>query len=147
VALMDDSFTSRVDELIQATEDDLTGVLTVDQIYAHYQETGLTFKHPEGGIALALGTALWSKHPDLLHKLADAILDGRDAMVNAMTECMEDLNWGYYDLAPREFNDLRASGSPEVLEGEQQVFHRPANVHRLSAEELRAKDEVRRLGF
>lgn len=141
------SFSDGVEELIQATEEDLVGTLTVDQIYAHYQEVGIEFKHPEGGIALALATALLTKQPDLMHKLADAVLDGREAMQRAMIECMEDLNWAYYDLAPREFNDLRASGSPEVIEGDEQVYHRPPNVHRLSDEELRAKDEVRRLGF
>lgn len=141
------NFSDGADELIKATEEDLVGTLTVDQVYAHIQEVSEHFHHPEGGIALALATSLLTKHPEMLHKLAGAVLDGQEAMRNAMAECMEDLNWAYYELAPREFNDLRASGSPEVLEGGQQVYHRPPNVHRLSEEELRAKDEVRRLGF
>lgn len=141
------SFAEGCDELIQATEQDLTGSLTVDQIYAQYQETGLSFNHPQGGIALALATALLTKHPEFLHKLSDAILDGRDAMIQAMAECMEDMNKEYYELAPREFHDLRASGSPEVLEGEEQVYHRPPNVHRLSEAELRAKQELKALGI
>jgi hypothetical protein len=141
------SFSDGVEELIQATEFDLVGSLTVDQIYAHYQEVGIEFNHPEGGIALALATSLLHKHPDMLRTLADGILHGRTAMQDAMAKCMEDLNWEYYDLAPREFSDLRASGSPEVLDGDEQVYHRPPNVHRLSAEELRAKAEVKALGL
>lgn len=141
------SFSEFADEMINATETDLTGSLTVDQIYAHYQETGIDFKHPQGGIALALATALLNKNSEALNKLSDAILDGREAMQRAMAECMESLNLEYYELAPREFHDLRASGSPEVLDGEEQVYHRPPNVHRLTAAELRAKQELRALGI
>jgi hypothetical protein len=141
------SFSERADELIQATEQDLIGSLTVDQRYAHIQEVREDFNHPRGGIALALGTALWNQHPGILNKLADAVLDGREAMQQAMADGMEDLNEAYYELAPREFHDLRASGSPEVLEGEEQVYHREPNVHRLSEEELRAKQELKALGI
>lgn len=133
--------------MIAATEADLTGSLTVDQIYAKYQETGIEFKHPRGGIALALATALLNKNPEHLHKLSGAILDGREAMQQAMAECMESLNLEYYELAPREFHDLRASGSPEVLDGDEQVYHRPPNVHRLTEDELRAKQQLRALGI
>jgi hypothetical protein len=88
-----------------------------------------------------------NKNPEILHKLADAILDGREAMHRAMAESMEDLNLEYYELAPREFHDLRASGSPEVLDGTDQVYHRPPNVHRLTEDELRAKQELKALGI
>jgi hypothetical protein len=141
------SFGEKIEELLAATETDLTGSLTVDQIYAHYQETGIGFNHPRGGIELALASALLNKNPDCLHKLADAILDGREAMQQAMADCMEDLNSEYFELAPREFHDLRASGSPEVLDGENQVYHRAPNVHRLSPEELQAKQELKALGI
>jgi hypothetical protein len=141
------SFIDRAEELIKATEYELIGSLTVDQIYAKYQETGIGFNHPRGGIELALATALLNKQPEALHKLSDAILDGQEAMQRAMIDFTEALNQEYYDLAPREFHDLRASGSPEVVEGDEQVYHRPPNVHRLSEEELRAKDELRRLGI
>lgn len=141
------SFSEGVDDLIHATEQDLTGSLTVDQVYARYQELGVDFNHPQGGIALALATALLSKNSEILHKLSDAILDGREAMQNAMAEGMEALNLEYYELAPREFHDLRASGSPEVLEGEEQVYHRPPNVHRLTDADLRAKQELKNLGI
>jgi hypothetical protein len=141
------SFTENADELIRATEHDLVGSLTVDQIYAHYQEVGDSFNHPQGGIARALATGLLNKYPEIVRKLADAVLDGREAMQQAMIDGMEALNLEYYELAPREFHDLRASGSPEVMEGEEQVYHRPPNVHRLSEEELRAKQELRALGI
>jgi hypothetical protein len=141
------SFSEHADELIQATEHDLVGSLTVDQVYAHYQEVGDTFNHPQGGIARALATALLTKYPEIVRNLADAVLDGREAMQQAMIDGTETLNLEYYELAPREFHDLRASGSPEVMEGEEQVYHRPPNVHRLSEEELQAKAELRALGI
>lgn len=141
------SFSEWADELIHATEHDLTGSLTVDQVYAHVQEVNVQFKHPQGGIALALQSALLTKNPEILHKLSGAILDGSEAMNQAMADGMETLNEAYYELAPREFHDLRASGSPEVLDGAEQVYHRPPNVHRLSEEELRAKQELRNLGI
>jgi hypothetical protein len=141
------SFSENMDELIAATEHDLVGSLTVDQVYAHYQEVGDSFNHPQGGIARALATGILTKHPDYLHKLAGAVLDGRDAMVQAMAECMEDLNREYYELAPREFHDLRASGSPEVLEGDEQVYHRPPNVPRLTEADLQAKQQLKALGI
>jgi hypothetical protein len=144
---MGGSFGERVEELLAATETDLTGSLTVDQVYAQYQETGLDFNHPRGGIALALASALLNKNPDILHKLSEAVLDGRDAMNNAMAEGMEGLNSEYYELAPREFHDLRASGSPEVMDGDNQVYHRAPNVHRLSEEELKAKQALKALGI
>jgi hypothetical protein len=145
--LMSGSFSEFADELIHATEHELTGSLTVDQIYAKYQETGIDFNHPEGGIALALQTALLGKHPEIVQKLSAAILDGKEAMNRAMADGMELLNEEYYELAPREFNDLRASGSPKVMDGDEQVYHRPPNVHRLSDAELQAKQELRNLGI
>lgn len=144
---MSGSFSEWADELIQATETDLTGSLTVDQLYAHYQEVGVDFNHPRGGIALALATGLLTKHPEYLHKLADAILDGKEAMRQAMADCMEDLSNEYYELAPREFHDLRASGSPEVLEGDEQVYYREPNVPRLTEEDLKAKQQLKALGI
>lgn len=141
------SFAEGIDDLLDATDAELTGSLTVDQMYAKYQETGIGFNHPQGGIALALTTAILNKNPAFLHKLADAILDGREAMQQAMADCMEQLNQEYYELAPREFHDLRASGSPEVMDGDEQVYYRPPNVHRLTEEELQAKQELRALGI
>lgn len=141
------SFSENADDLIRATDADLTGSLTVDQLYARYQETGDAFNHPRGGIARALASGILAKHPEYVQKLSQAVLDGQEAMQQAMADCMEDLNLEYYDRAPREFHDLRASGSPEVVEGEEQVYHRPPNVHRLTDAELRAKAELRALGI
>ena len=45
--------------------------------------------------------------------------------------------------APIEFADLRASGHPSVTSDGEQVYDRPPRVHRLTPEELKAKDKAR----
>lgn len=113
--------------------------------YARYQHEGLDLKHPSGGEAKYLEGPLYQRHRDYLQRLADHTLTGD--LTRAMVDNVEALSLQVYDLAPREFHDLRASGHPTVTDAGAVAYDRPPNVHRLTDVELRAKAELRALGF
>jgi hypothetical protein len=122
-------FGARMDELIESVGDgELTASVVVDQVYAKYQHERMDLRHPQGGQA---------KYLSVLH----------GSLQNAMEFVAEDLAAKQvFDKAPREFQDLRQSGHPRVLNGEMIVYDRPPIVHRLTAEELKAKDKARAQG-
>lgn len=62
-----------------------------------------------------------------------------------MIDWSEDLDAGVVEQAPREFGDLENSGHPSVIDDGVTIYDRPARVHRLDREELRAKDRIRDL--
>lgn len=139
-------FGARLDELIESVGDgELTGSVVVDQVYAKYQHERMDLKHPQGGQAKYLSAALLDKHRDYVQQLADNVLHG--SLQQAMEVVVEDLAAKQvFDKAPREFQDLRQSGHPRVLNGDMIVYDRAPLVHRLTAQELKAKDKARAQG-
>lgn len=137
-------FFARMDELAEMVgHGDLTGTVSVDQVYARFQHEGLDLYHPRGGQALYLQQPLMSHKDRYLQSVADGVLDdgGRDAMIRAVEDLAED--GGVATHAPVELGDLRASGHPSVSSDGAVVYDRPPRQHRLSEEELRAKGKAR----
>lgn len=138
------TFSERARELRRRTGSDqgwLRGSVTVDQVYAHYQHEHLEFRHPRGGRARYLAVPLERGFRGWISDIADGFLDdgGRGAMIRAM----EDLSDQVTTEAPREFDDLRYSGHPQVQLGSRTIYDRPPLVHRLTEAELRAKSRLR----
>lgn len=90
--------------------------------------------------------ALYQQINVIMQEFADKLLEPgglhEAGRVNA-----ERMAQRYYELAPFEFGDLKGSQSPTVLDDGEVVYHRPPGVHRLSEDELKAKGDLRRLGF
>lgn len=124
---------------------DLTGKVTVDQLYAQFQHEGLDLRHSQGGQAKFLEAPLFANAADYVRSLSKDVLTG--GLVEAMTDNMEHLSRQVYELAPIDFGDLKASAAPRVIDGGTVAYNRPANVHRLTDEELDAKRYVKSLGF
>lgn len=121
----------------------LRGSVEVDQVYAHYQHEHLFFRHPRGGGPLYLSTPLFAHFRSYLQDVAGTMLeDGGEA---GMRRSMEHLSDQVEIYAPVEFNDLRRSGHPKVEHHGHLVYDRPPKQHRLSAEELRIKNRLRKL--
>lgn len=141
-----ESFDQRLAELSESVgEGTLHGSVVVDQVYARYQHEGLDLKHPSGGVAKYLESPLYAHHRDYVQTLADHVLTGN--LTSAMADNVEALSREVYELAPREFHDLRASGHPTVTDHGSVAYDRPPNVHRLTEPELAAKAHLRALGF
>jgi hypothetical protein len=122
------------------------GTVEVDQVYAHYQHEHPEFHHPSGGEAFFLTTPLFAKFGSFMERLAQrAITSAGSDLVDAMMDNMEALSLEVYQRAPWEFADLRASGHPYVeVDGTIEKDRAPM-CHRLSADELRIKSELRQL--
>jgi hypothetical protein len=138
-------FSERIAELRRMTgaPHRLRGSVTVDQIYAHYQHEHLEFRHPRGGRALYLQAPFFDKYDEYLDAYAREVLD--DGGQHAMERSMENLSEQVEREAPREFGDLMRSGHPEVFSGDNRVYDRPPQQHRLSEQELRMKARLRHL--
>ncbi len=139
-------FAARIQELIDKTPSKVQGTVVVDQVYAQIQHEALEFKHPHGGRAKYLGGPLLENYQKYVQHLADATLDGdlKDAMIRNMEHLSTE---GVYENAPVEFADLKASGHPIVEVDGMAVYDRAPMVHRLTEEELRAKNHLRALGL
>jgi hypothetical protein len=138
-------FTQRIDELRHRVGSGrLEGKVTVDQVYARYQHEGLELGHPRGGMARYLSQPLLDNHSEYLQTYADRVFNDEDGGRSAFVEAMENLaeEGGVATFAPVEFSNLRASGHPEVHDGEDVVYDRPPRQARLTEEEIR---ELKRL--
>lgn len=120
--------------------------VVVDQIYAKYQELREDLNHPSGGRAHALQQSLYEQLDQIMRDLADGLLD-EDGLQEAGRKAVERIAQRYYETAPFEFGDLRASPHPTVTDGGGLVYDRPPGVHRLTTDELREKGILRDLGF
>lgn len=128
-------FAERIDVLEELVgEGNLTGKLKVDQVYAHYQHERMDLKHPHGGQAKFLETAL--HRGSYFEDIAGRILEGggRQAMIHAV----EDLDDNSAEITPKEATVLARSGHPTVIDNGSVVYDRAPEVPRLSDAELRA---------
>ena len=132
----------------------LIGVCEVDQVYAAAQHQGywvtgplaghVIRNHSQGGQAKFLEQPLFDHAADYMRNIADGILEGWG--VQAMAENMEDLSRRVHDLAPREFDDLRDSGHPQVFDDGRVAYDRAPLRPRLSKSALKEKSKRRALG-
>ena len=130
-----------MDDLIRQTEGRWSARVEVNQVYAHAQESHAEWHHPDGGQAFYLrDTVYLDPH---LRRLADGLIDQWGVGVEeGLKGVAEDLAKGVFLRAPWEFNDLRKSGRPYVTRDNATVWERPAEVGRLSKEQLRLKRQV-----
>jgi len=118
----------------------LTGTVTVDQVYAHYQHERLNLVHPRGGGPKFLERPLMSHFRDYLDDYAKTVL--HDGGQSAMKRSMEHLSDEVELSAPREWGDLMHSGHPSVGQGGRMIYDRLPKVGRLSMAELAAKSRA-----
>jgi hypothetical protein len=145
---MTERFMARMDELRARTgcrEGRLSGSVTVNQVYAHYQHEHLEFRHPRGGQAKYLEAPLMASVFTIFQDVAREYTDdgGERAMARQMELLAEEQ--GVSVFAPVEFEDLRRSGHPKVERGGRVLYDRQPRQHRLSADELRVKARLRKL--
>lgn len=136
------TFDARIEELRRMTgmPDTIHGSVTVDQVYAHFQHERLDLHHPRGGEAKYLERPLLEHFRYYLGEYARTVLhDGGQPSVERSMEHLSDM---VEFSAPREWGDLRKSGHPVVELGQRTIYDRPPKVHRLTAEELRAKSRA-----
>jgi hypothetical protein len=140
---MTGTFALRARELREHTGNGelLSGSVTVDQVYAHFQHERMDLRHPRGGHARFLAVPLETRFRMYLGWIARDIFDdgGKRAMARAMVDLSDQVEWH----APVEFWDLRRSGHPQVHQGIRQTYDRSPTVHRLSPAELKAKSRIR----
>jgi len=102
--------------------------------------------HPEGGRPHALQQSLYEQVDRIMRDLAEGLLD-EDGLQEAGRKAVERIAQRYYETAPFEFGDLRASPHPTVTDDGELVYDRPPGVHRLTEDELREKGVLRQLGL
>lgn len=96
----------------------------------------MDLRHPHGGQAKFLETALHGHADEYLQKIADKVLDG--GAVDGMIDAVEKLDNDSADLTPKEASVLARSGHPTVTDNGSAVYDRAPEVPRLSEQELRA---------
>jgi hypothetical protein len=118
----------------------LIGSVAVDQVYAQNQHESVWFRHPHGGKAMFLHDPLMEGYNEWLQWIAEDLLEV--GPVDAMREAMDELVQGVYDQAPVEFDNLRRSGAAKVTDDGSTVYNRPAEVGRLSKQQLRVEGRL-----
>ncbi len=140
------TFFKKMDELKeQVGKGVLEGKVSVDQVYAHYQDSGVgprgkpaaAFEHPRGGMAAYLSSWVVTDKDKYLQALADSIGE-HTPMDDVMVKNMLDLATKVRRDAPREYWILRNSAHPEVRSGGKVIFDQPPVIGRLSQTELNA---------
>lgn len=130
-------------------------VVTVDQVYAAAQEAGMWVtgpnagkvikNHPQGGQAHFLSEPLFERAEEFMRLLAAQMLQ-RDGLIRAAREVVETLSRDVFDKAPREFEGLRNSSHPQVIDDGHVTYDRPPVRKRLSKAALKEKAKRRQLG-
>ena len=137
-------FAARIDELKELVgHGSLVGNVKVDQVYAHYQHEGLDFAHPRGGQAKYLEEPLHAGSSGFWEQIAATALVEGEGPEKGMEEAVKHLGDEVKDKAPREFDNLRRSAALTVTSDGAEVYHKPAEVPRLSEEELKALNRTR----
>lgn len=139
---MASSFDERMAELEAMVGDgELVASVEVDQVYAHYQHEGLEFAHPRGGQAKYLEQP-WETAGTRFGETMAAGLLRPGGLHAAARDFAENGSQMVQTHAPVEFNDLRRSGHPKVVDDGETVYDRPPEVPRLSEADLRAKGHL-----
>jgi hypothetical protein len=130
------TFYGRIEGLIDSVGDgSLVGKVEFDQAYAHRQHEELGWKHPHGGRAQYLSTALYQDLYGFMERIADhALQEGGPRL--GMIISMERLANDAAGMAPFEIGTLRGSAHPSVEEHDVVVYDRPPVIPRLPDEVL-----------
>lgn len=101
---------------------------------------GMDLRHPHGGQAKFLETALHSGSDEYYQAIADKVLEGgaRDGMIDAV----EKLGTKSGDLTPKQLTLLAHSDHPTVTDNGAVVYDRAPEVGRLSDPELEELHDV-----
>lgn len=123
----------------------VVATVVVDQVYAKFQHESLDLKHTSGGRAKYLEGPLFEDAPGSLEEFAVGLLEVEEETAGRRwAGTGRKLVRGVRENAPDEFGVLRRSAALTVTEGRSVIVDEPAEVHRLSEEELRAEDRTRR---
>ena len=138
---MTGTFTERIDELRKLVGcGKIIASCTVDQRYAAYQHEHVEFRHPRGGKALYLQQPLYEHYSEYVEDYAKTVLE--DGGHGAMKRTAEHLSDQVEEHAPREFDDLRRSGHPQVTVNGEITYDRPPKLARLTEAQLKAKCRI-----
>ena len=144
------TFAEGVDELkAMAGPRHLTGVIRVNQVYAHYQDSGrgphgkpaAAFSHPRGGKAEYLSGQMRVRRDEFIQGWADQVLRG--SMVSNFIRDLTSVADRVFVDAPREFEVLRNSTALALYGDGAPIFERPPLVARLSEAQIKALRGVR----
>lgn len=140
-------FHDKMQMLIDSTaRGNITGEVVVDQVYAHYQEVNVTFRHPDGGQAYYMRDSLYEDLNGKMQKIADSVLDEEGTHPEeGVKKVVDSVNDSIKEKAPLEFGDLRGSGHRIVTVGQETVYDVPALIGRQSAEELKQKKHIQEI--
>lgn len=109
----------------------------VDQVYAKYQHESLDLHHPHGGRAKFLEGPLFEDYGLSLQEFASGLLRVEEETAGRRwANTGRRLVRAVRENAPVEAGVLRRSAALIVTEGRSVVVDEPAEVHRLSEEEL-----------
>ncbi len=134
---MTKTFAEGIDELKRLVGDGpLEGTISVNQVYAHYQDAGVTFKHPRGGRAGYLSDQMTTRRDEIISGWARQLLRG--GLVSNMIRDLRSIADRVFIDAPREFEVLRNSTSLKLHDAGTPVFYFPALIPRLTDAELKA---------
>lgn len=113
----------------------VTGKVEYDQAYAHRQHEELTWKHPHGGQAQYLSSALYENIYTYMEMIAQFTLEDGGPRIG-MIGAVESLARESASRVPYSLGTLRNSVHPSVEENGVVVYDRPPQVPRLSDAEL-----------
>lgn len=138
------SFLERIDELADRVgRGDLVGIVNVDQVYAAVQHEGYWVSGPMAGHSIHRGHLKYLEGPLYSHadqycgQIADRLLEqGPD---DAMIDNVKNLVTQVLINAPVQLDNLRRSASGRVTSAGDTIWEQPAEVPRLSREELSAE--------
>jgi hypothetical protein len=98
------------------------------------QHEGMDLKHPHGGQAKFLETALHNGADEYLQGIASKVLDG--SINDGMIDAVDKLDNKSAELTPKEATVLARSGHLTVTSDGATVYDKPPEVPRLSEQEL-----------
>lgn len=135
--------TARLRELLERTGGPkIQSTVLVDQAYAQDQHENLTYKHPVGR-AKFLEEPMYENVGRMCQRFASRLLKTEDVPQLWHDELGVKTGDHASRNAPLMFGDLRESMAVTTKVGGGVVAHTPPLQERLSAAELRAKDELR----
>lgn len=136
-------FEQRIEQLLERVGyGHLRGTVTVDQVYAAYQNFRTDLRHRVGK-ARYLSDALTMGYRRYLQSVADQVLEPAGP-VHGMAQACESLAHTAAVQTPVLFFNLARSQAVTVRDNGAVVFHRDARQRRLSESELRALRRGRR---
>jgi hypothetical protein len=140
---MASTFGDRIDILKQrAGYGKLEMKIHIDQVYAHFQHESLDLHHPRGGQAKYLEAPLYAKADDMFQRMADELLNEESALPEAAIDGLKSLMDDVKEATPRLWGNLQNSQHGTVTDDGAVIYDHPAEVPRLSEEELKLLSDL-----